>query len=263
MRRQYFIVIALFVLLMLFVVSVAWNALAPIGPAYQGKRLSSWLVHLVEDEVISTNDVANDQAAIRQIGTNALPTLLIMASRRDSWLKREILSAFPDEVKFRLRLFTDDDYYRFAREGFQILGPIAKPIIPVLIEHLNNKNPQVRDVAADLLGSIGPSAEDAVPALVERFKHERAGEQRGIINALGSIRRQPAVVVPLLTTQLDDSNTTKVNRISALIALAGYGSDATQAVSAVERFLNDPDPPTRIYATNALEQIEPKFLRRK
>lgn len=257
MIKRGFILIAL--VLTSVVLAVLLSSTMQIGPSFRGRKLSAWLVKLKTDGAFNnTNDVTIDESAIRQIGTNGLATLLRMAMYHDSWPTRNMLSIFSDEWRFRLGLLSEDDHYSLARDGFNVLGPLAKTMVPVFISNLNQTNKDARDISLDMLAAIGPAAEDAVPQLAERFNREGADFQRGIVEAFGSIRAHPEVVVPLLTNQLENPVTTKVNRIAILIALGNYGSEASQAVPEVCRMLDHADPPTRIYATNALEKIKAK-----
>ncbi len=45
-------------------------------PGYKGRPLSEWLLLLKERHAFEMIDEADAQAAIRQIGTNGIPTLL-------------------------------------------------------------------------------------------------------------------------------------------------------------------------------------------
>jgi HEAT repeat protein len=252
---------AVFILLAIVAALVGLRlAQRPPEPAYQGRSLTVWLIRHADHSVVEiVDDEARIQAenAIRQIGTDALGPLLRMAMVHDSPLKAKALALFPDELRLRLGFRDEYDYSELARDGFHILGPIAKPLVPILIDLLNDKNPDVCLTATELLGSIGPSVENAVPSLIGRFKSADADLQRAIMNGLGSIHSRPALVVPLLVKQIEDSRTSKINRISALIALADFQLEAKPALPAIRRLLTDADPAIRNYATNAVRQIEP------
>jgi hypothetical protein len=59
-------------------------------PVYQGKRLSSWLIASVTNGTPEAQ--AQAYAAVRQVGPNALPTLLRMLRAKDSRLKAELMA---------------------------------------------------------------------------------------------------------------------------------------------------------------------------
>jgi len=77
-----------------------WQLLGSRGASFQGRGVAAWLVQLHEDEVLTPQSVANDENAIRQIGTNALPVLWEMAIRRDSSIKRQVLELLPAQFRF-------------------------------------------------------------------------------------------------------------------------------------------------------------------
>jgi len=49
----------------------------------------------------------------------------------------------------------------------------SEDAVPVLIESLNDRNPQVRGRAAAALGEIGPSAKESVPALLAMLQDSK------------------------------------------------------------------------------------------
>src|SRR5437667_12454749 len=103
--------IALAVLLGATVTGATWLVLHRRAeePVYGGKRLTVWmgqyLMHLLAAR--SSPDRAKRDAAenaIRQIGTNALPTLLSMVQAKDTTLKRSLIALGNKQslIKFRL-----------------------------------------------------------------------------------------------------------------------------------------------------------------
>ena len=79
--------IALVVLLAVIATVVAFIALRPREPVYEGKRLSEWLRDL-DDNTLAADSRNRAVDAVRQIGTNCVPTLVDMLQSSDSWLKR-------------------------------------------------------------------------------------------------------------------------------------------------------------------------------
>jgi len=74
--------IALAVLLAALLAVVGWQVMRRQEPVYQGKPLSSWLIASATTGSPEAQEQAN--AAVRQVGTNALPTLLRMLRAKDS-----------------------------------------------------------------------------------------------------------------------------------------------------------------------------------
>src|ERR1700747_433434 len=65
-----------------------WWVLTPHEPAYQGKLLSSWL----RDFDYSSERGVAARAAVRPIGTNALPTLIHYLNHRDGRFKMWLIA---------------------------------------------------------------------------------------------------------------------------------------------------------------------------
>ena len=77
MRKRVYIALA--VLLVMLAGVIAWQVLRLREPVYQGKRLSVWLVQYGTNHWSAGRNGELDkqaEAAIRHIGTNAIPTLL-------------------------------------------------------------------------------------------------------------------------------------------------------------------------------------------
>jgi hypothetical protein len=162
-----------------------WDA--PIGlrvtlmlcpePQYQGTNLSHWLAiagnsHTpglaqilkpgglkpityndnflyCEKPVTNLNGVARE--AIRAIGINAIPTLLVMVQTKGKSSIKEDLTP-TDAAQRRMHAFW----------GFMALGSMAAPAIPALEKLTSSSDREVAIKAVWCLGAIGP---EAVPAL--------------------------------------------------------------------------------------------------
>lgn len=170
--------------LMLFCGLVFWlffpEAAPQTGPepVYQGRTLSSWAreyggrivlsgptIHLRVDGMglpiavrgTDTNNLA--AAAIRQMGTNALPTLFAMLRYEDSSRVR-LASRFDglfdwmdDKQRSRYLPPPPMAFYKHvdAAFGLYLLGPVAAPS---LRQALHDPNRRVRETAADLLTKL-------------------------------------------------------------------------------------------------------------
>ena len=111
-------------------------------PEYNGKPLTEWFKNLYRWEY-SRGRVTNEEAmkVVVQLGTNALPQLL-------QWIAK------PEGGGW-----SEPDY---AVEGFEVLGPAAKPAVPDLIKLIG----QNREYPERALVFIG---KDAVPALADKL----------------------------------------------------------------------------------------------
>jgi HEAT repeat protein len=243
----------------------AWFFLKHREPVYQGKTLNAWMEQCNKYLLASKNSPElakreEAQAAIRQIGTNALPALLGMVRARDSALKAKLIALGRQQTLFKLPFKPAGYYHGKATWGFGALGAAAKPAVPALIELLQDKDKEVRASAATCLSLIGPDAKDAVPALIQALNREGNGWGPVLIDsmmALGAIGAEPQTVVPLLLEYVDGPRKEWNYCIPAMDALGRYRGKATSAVPAILPYLNDPDATRRWYADAALCAIDP------
>jgi len=123
-------------------------------PEYQGKKLSEWVVELTA----YTSDAEIPQRAtddaVRHIGTNAIPYLLI-------WLQYE-----PPAWKVRVHDMVDPVLQRF-------------PLTAKLTDRMHQC---MAMAAARCLGSLGPEANAAIPALrhIENDPEKPAARSRAM-----------------------------------------------------------------------------------
>jgi HEAT repeat protein len=177
-----------------------------------------------------------------------------------------------------------DDLRVRAAVACNILGPMAEPAIPELLEAskrsatfnvtmaalshvgapavnplisaLTNANSTVRSAAAGALGYMGPQAEAAAPALVKSLRDEDDGVRARAALALGKIGVGSTEVVSALTSALTEPD--MAIRCNAAFSLAQFGKGAEAAVPALTKLLEDPESSARIGATNALRSITGK-----
>ena len=200
------------------IVSVAvWQVLCEREPVYQGRRLSDWLeqyydalenpespmtggatvVGVTADGLGGEESSKQAEAALRAIGTNAIPLLLRMAKAHDSAFKRGWIvlsyrqSLIPQSL-VPLRPRSDFVYRGMSALGFYTLGSAAKPAVPTLMRLLDNENRDVRADAARTLGYMRSVAQDAVPRLVECLRGEDSETRMAAAGALKRIEPEAA-----------------------------------------------------------------------
>jgi hypothetical protein len=280
-RRQ----IALFAVLGLTIAVAGLFALRPREPVYEGRRLTEWLQEL--DKTPFTKE-SRDQAieAVRHIGTNAIP-FLEQLLRPDPWWKQKFIELSRKSPKVRLRLTRAARRQRLAVRGIEALGPLAKPLIPMmiellkegdvsskvtamvslpqigsaavtsLIEALTNANPEVRVAVVACLRSLGTNTPAAVHALVERIESDIHVDVRAsAADALGNIKREPGLVVPALIRKLSDVDPTV--RSEAASALAQFGLEAKAALPRLRELRADENGLVSDSAAEALNRIDPE-----
>ncbi len=151
--------------------SVGATVVAGPEPAVEGRLLSAWLGDL--DPGAAEDDRAPAVAALRTLGTNAIPFLL-------GRLKAE-----------------PDDFWRIG-EALRHLGPLAAPAIPGLVELVSLEH--TARVAATILGGLDESARtpEAVRALADLSLQQDVWQARAAVDTLGSWGRAASNAVSQL-----------------------------------------------------------------
>jgi len=240
---------------------VAWPAREPV---YQGQPFTFWLDQYRTNfpgrgasDAASKQDEA--QAAIRAIGTNALPVLLGMVGKSDLPLKTRLLTLLRKQSVIQVQVHNDDYYHARSSYGFGALGSIAKPAVPALMELLHDKNPRVRACAAHSLSLIGPEAEPAIPALLPLLDERNEGLPiLASMDALGAIHKRPEIVIPALLRFLNGDRKEWNYSVPTMYAIRRYGDEAKSIVPVIEEYLHHPDADKRDAALNALNRIDPE-----
>src|SRR5690349_14163385 len=117
---------------------ILWIAFAPSEPSYGGKTLSAWLKQAAQareigDPFFDAEIGTPSAAAIRDMGTDALPTLLRMARTRNTAMRRNLIQFSQNQPWLGWQPQSFDEIEMNAACGFTILGPAARPAVPELI----------------------------------------------------------------------------------------------------------------------------------
>jgi hypothetical protein len=213
--------------------TLAWavfQAPAP-EPEYKGKPLSEWLLQLTSGTNYSQSARSEAELAVREIGPNATPTLLLMLEKRDSTLKVTILRFLYKHHFVKSPLITANQNFA-ALAGFRILGSSASNAVPRLIAIFDSDPaPFPQQAVPEILGEIGPAAAPAIPALLRGTSHTNANVRNNSIYALRQIHAEPELVVPAFISLLNDPE----NFVQAQAArgLGAFGGDAKTAFPAL------------------------------
>lgn len=261
-------------------------------PSYQGHPLAFWVQQYVPCNTnlpfaVTLSD--GGAAAVRQIGTNAVPTLLRWMRYPESnarmklarWLQAKRPSLGAD------RFLVPGSYQPGnAILAIQALGTNAAGAIPELVHMLHRKD-DARN-AATALSVIGPdgmrafavalptvedgtlranvllnfllaqSAElqrELAPILAQRLRDDSAAVVRmSAAEVLSCFTNLPATAVPALAGAVRDRDGGV--RLVATDGLGRFGREAISAVPALEAALTDQNPQVRANATNALLLIQ-------
>ncbi len=213
-----------------------------VEPVYHGLPLSYWLKGYYASTNAPTR--ADTDAAMRQMGTNASPTLLRMLRGSDSLLTDKVAEKLGlwlyrhNFVKFNPPMQSDMKHF-FALWGMSAMDPEAtRSAVPQLIEIYDRQpNRLARQIVAAVLSEIGPPAKAAVPELLQGTADTNDNVRMDCIFALGQIHAEPDRAVPVLTKCLRDP--LSQIRGSAARALGTFGEDARPALPALKDLLKD------------------------
>jgi hypothetical protein len=274
-------------LLIMVLGAAAWRAASMREPVYQGKTLSAWLEGCDSSKWVGKDwQVATN--AVRQIGTNSLPTLLRKLRRNDSKLTLKLIALARKQHFVKIRHIAAEVHHHKATVGFETLGSDAKPAVPGLIrifEQAISADSQYE--TATSLGWIGPSASKAVPCLIAGLSNTNTKVRRQVTWALAQIAGPPDLVMPVLVKAVSDpdpgvrlnamdglrtfgmaarpaipalvsalDDVRNVTKEKAADLLARFGADAKPAVPRLLQLLDFPNEEVRVHAMQALKSID-------
>ena len=217
-------------------VAVVGYALWPREPRCQGRPLSSWTADLTRDEPEGTRIAA--AAAVRAVGTNAVPFLLDWMRapaeepqwkiRLHLWLGRQSLI----KVKFKMA----GDRRRESVLAFEALGDAGRTAVLDLAKLLSDPDANRRDDAAAALAGIGPAS---VPAALAGLQSRDQEVQRLSVGILGAVAAEWETVVPALLAKIEQAE--RNLRSEVIRCLGEFGPNARVAVPELTRLLHTAD----------------------
>ena len=258
------LIVAVVLLLVIVAGLIAYQSLREREPVYAGKSLRAWLREYDGSWPRSTAA----EAAIRQIGTNAIPTLLkilceknsISTSKLGDFWGRHISRhrSLPTWVRYPgWYLALTGNRNSLATVGFKVLGADAQQAVPALIQiYERNISPASQQETSLSLIGIGPAGRVAIPSFLRGAASPNQEVRRVAVVALSALHAEPQLVVPALVKSLSDTN--DVIRLMAVQGLQLFGPDAQQAIPAVVPLLTDSNLAVRLRAADALKAISPE-----
>ena len=192
------------------------------------------------------------ETVIRRLGTNAVPVIITALRGRDSKFKRKVLNLLKEEVfegesRYSVDRFSSDARFDGALRACSILGPLATPTVPMLVDVVQeNKG-----------GNIASNSVTSAPMDLLLIAINRSTRLcYSAIEALGSIGKISDSVIPVLISNLDHRSPHV--RMKAAWALGQLKSPANDAIPALIERLNDPNTEVREQAAIALHRIGAK-----
>jgi hypothetical protein len=234
-------------------------------PTYEGRPLSEWLLLNSSPsfaQQYSPEGSPSPAEAIRQIGTNGIPTMLDILGVTSSNSRLELGRLKSPLVKkvFRGNDGTFDDFQKMAVDGFAVLGTNAECAVPqlsrifnnfdqdtffqtaqalaevgprgfaVLTNALNSPNSSVRNNIIWVLGRTGGVNDSLLSQILIKSLQDPDPYNRGNA-AIGLAGKNPAIAIPAVMTLLDSTNYDGdyYALSQATTTLAGYGAAARAA----------------------------------
>ena len=230
----------------LFAGAVLFALRQPSEPVWQGRTLSEWM------EQHTPSSGANPpygspgwhvaDKAIKEIGTNGIPTLLRMVAATEDDLRPRLRRLAKKQRFIPIKYRHASELNREAEYAFELLGTNAASAVPGLIRiYQQARSFDSQMYAALSLGHLGKTAESALPALISNFTHTNDQVRFYAASAVANIRANPHLVVPALRSMLKDSH--RPTRWNALVGLASFHRKAEATIPDIlvmhEREQND------------------------
>ncbi len=133
------------------------------------------------------------------------------------------------------------------------LSTMGAPVVPALLEVLEDNHWWIRAMAADVLARMGPEARAAVSGLVGRVADDHWWVRRNALEALRSMGADSEDVLPAVFRAVADPDY-RVRRNAALV-LCNLGEAGDPAVDDLIDVLGDENRYNRFYAGMALRRI--------
>jgi len=242
-----------FLALILAVVGMGlWHSLSQkkaADPIYEGKRLSQWIKELNSPPPGAS---AAATEAIKAIGTNAIPQLLIEASAHSA-PKAIAIALIENQSLFKLRIVSDSEHQSKALRGLCALGTNGALGVA---QGLTNSDKWIRHGCVGQWDMCTYYPEIVFDPLFGRLKDSEPIVRARAANALGMLHQQPERVVPGLIELLRDRDVWV--RCMAALGLNLYGEPAKPAVPALLVSLTNCSSTFRSFATDALKKLDPQ-----
>jgi HEAT repeat protein len=210
------------------------------------------------------------RAAIRHIGTNAIPVLLewlqcddrptptqrLLSAKQSSiqWLEAHRI------IKARSHSSRPDPrgcYRCLAYFALEELGPEAAPAIPSLIQFLALKartTNELHATAGAAFVALGKLAPASIPPLIAALSTPDDQVWALAAGALSQMGTQASIAIPAVRPRLQDPN--PMFRVSAAEVMGKLGADPRQFMPVLIQTLHEPPPDMLTYKLDVLLQYK-------
>lgn len=152
---------------------LAFRPTDPKEPEYKGRKLSEWL-NDNQHNASHTNSIQDSEAvwkttehAVKEIGTNAIPTLLLWIQSTNAPLRDRMNSLLDKQSVIRFRFQDSMDKPMMAEYAFKMLGNDALPAVPALVQLARSSNATQRFNARLCLDIIDDKRKVLLPVYLQ------------------------------------------------------------------------------------------------
>lgn len=161
-------------------------------------------------------------------------------------------------AKTRMDLKSEDAAVRKAAIGRLVHSDLSSTLAAEIQATLNDRDGDIRSVAATATGNLGAVAVLAIPQLVEQLKNDPVKEARETAaRALGRIGKaapkEKSIIEPLRAATKGDKD--PVTRVVALGALAMIDVELKEHIASLRTYLHHEEALVRMKAAHALGMI--------
>jgi HEAT repeat protein len=242
----------------------------PPPPAPAGGDLPAILERLKAEKAPDRMEAA---AAIGRLGPGAkaaVPALVAaFPQEKDPFARRAMIAALGaigpearEAVPALIAAVRDgyggvDDLVGYeASVSLSKLDPDGQATVAAISAMLRDKNADGLSRAVAMVRLLGPKMKPLTPALIEATKSPNVGLRCEALRALAGLKLEPAVMLPILTAAVGDTN--KYMRLYAATGLASLGPEARGTVKLLmDAVAKEKEPDVKARLIRALRYIGP------
>ena len=256
MRKWRWLKICLAVLVVLLLLLIVTQR--DRGPEVDGRSLEEW----VQDLLVTADPErhATAQAAVEQLGTNALPWLRLAVSHTDPIWKQPLISTVkrmpgidPRDLLRWVSLYERSEIRAGGVAGLAALGEAAVPAIPDLVESLGDPEHLVYNNALAALRGLGSLP---LREITNRLGQTDGGHRTRMLHVLRNMNSAAAVAAPALAGIIE----AKLGSDEAAAAVAALSMMGHRAAPAVMQLVGSERYELRVTGFDVLQQLMPSEL---
>ena len=225
------------------------------GPEVAGRPLEEW----VQDLLVTADPdrSAAAQAAVAQLGTNALPWLQLAVRHTDSVWKQPLLNTVKKvpgidrrDLMRWVNLYERSEIRAGGVAGLAALGQAAVPAIPELVTALGDPEQLVYNNALAALRGLGSLP---LREITNRLAQADGGHRTRMLNVLRNMKSDVAPAAPALVGIIEAKpGSDEANAAAAALSMMGH-----RAAPAVMRLVSSERYELRVAGFDVLQRLMP------